>query len=168
MNVNIIVAIAENRAIGKDNDLLWHLPDDMKFFKKTTLGKPVIMGRKNFESIPEKFRPLPGRRNIVITRQPDYRAPGAEVVHNLEDAFDAGADYDEVFVIGGGEIFRQALAMNVVDRMYITEVHQCFDGDVFFPEIDAAKWSRKVLSEHPKDERHGYAFTFTLYTRKDE
>lgn len=166
MKVSLIAAVAENGAIGKDNDLIWHLPDDLKFFKKTTGGKPVIMGRKNYESIPAKFRPLPNRQNIVITRHAEYRAPGCAVVPSLDAAFDQAENAEEVFIIGGGQIFDLVFERGVVDQIYITEVHHSFDGDVFFPDFDLSKWKKKVLSTHPKDEKHDYAFTFTVYTKK--
>ena len=138
MIVSIIVAVSENNVIGKDNSLIWHLPADMKFFKEKTTGHCIITGRKNYESIPEKFRPLPNRTNIVITRQKNYIAPGAIVVGSLEEAFEKnlqiGADADEVFIIGGAEIFKQS--MHLVDKLYITRIHHNFDGDVFFPDID--------------------------------
>jgi|SRR5690554_1684559 len=164
MKISLIAAVAENNAIGKDNDLIWDLPDDMQFFKEKTLGTSVIMGRKNYESIPEKFRPLPKRENIVMTRSKTYKAPGCKVVNTLEDAIKA-ADRD-IFVIGGAEIYKLALDKDLIDKMYITEIHAEFDADAFFPEFDKSKWNVQVLGEHGIDERHAYAFTFKVYTRK--
>ena len=166
MKVNLIAAVAENNAIGKDNDLIWDLPDDMQFFKDKTLGTSVIMGRKNYESIPEKYRPLPKRENIVMTRSKNYDAPGSRVVNTLEEAIDnADKDY-EIFVIGGAEIYKLALDKDLIDTMYITEIHAEFDADAFFPEFDKSKWNMKILGEHQMDEKHDYAFTFKVYTRK--
>ena len=166
MKVSIIAAVAENRAIGKDNDLIWNLPDDLRFFKKTTEGKVVIMGRKNFESIPESYRPLPNRKNIVVTHQDDYEATGAQVVGSIEEALKNEQDQEEVFIIGGGQIYQLALDHGLVDQMYITEVHHSFDADAFFPKIDKSRWLRKVIGEHSIDEKHKYSFTYCLYTKK--
>src|SRR5690606_9113679 len=140
MTVTIVAAVAENNAIGKDNDLIWSLPDDMEFFKEKTRGKPVIMGRKNYESIPEKYRPLPGRENIVITRKKDFHAPKCKVVHSIEEAIDHCKGQEEICVIGGGEIYKLALEKNVIDIMYITEIHASFEADAFFPEFDKSEW----------------------------
>lgn len=165
MKVSIIAAVAENRAIGKNNDLIWHLPDDLRFFKKTTTGSPIIMGRKNYESIPEKYRPLPNRKNIVVTRQKDYQAPGCEVVQNIEEALKNEQNQDEVFIIGGGQIYQLSLDHDLVDQMYITEVHHSFDADAFFPKFDKSRWSKEIIGKHSIDEKHTYAFTFCLYTK---
>ncbi|SEM16431.1 dihydrofolate reductase [bacterium A37T11] len=158
----IIVAAAENNAIGKNNELLWKLPDDLKFFKRMTTGHTVIMGRKTFESV---GLPLPNRRNIIITRQPDFRASDTEVVNSLNQALDLCKDDDkEVFVVGGAEIYREALPL--MDKLYITRVHASFDGDTYFPQIDLNEWRLTDEIIHPADERHCYAFSFLTYLRK--
>ncbi|MCG3761051.1 dihydrofolate reductase [Vibrio cincinnatiensis] len=166
MNVIIIAAVAENNAIGKDNDLIWSLPADMAFFKEKTRGTTVLTGRKNYESIPEKYRPLPGRENIVITRKKDYSAPGSKVVHSIEEAIEYCKGKDELYVIGGGEIYKLALEKDVVDIMYITEIHGSFDADAFFPEFDKSKWHEEILGEHGIDEKHAYSFTFKIFRRR--
>ena len=129
MKVSLIVAVSENGVIGKDNDLIWHLPKDMKFFKETTMGYHVIMGRKNFESIPHKFRPLPNRTNIVITRQSDYKAEGCIVVNSVEEALKVAKSHgeNEAFIIGGGQIYKLALDANLVDKVYLTKIHHSFE-----------------------------------------
>lgn len=166
MKISMIAAVAENNVIGKDNDLVWHLPDDMKFFMQKTTGHHVIMGRKNFESIPDKFRPLPNRPNIVMTRQQDLRIDGAYVVNSLEDALEIARknNESEVFVIGGGDIYN--LAMDTADTMYITEVKSRFEGDAFFPEFDKSEWQEIERIHHGTDERHAYAFDFVTYQKK--
>lgn len=163
MTISIIVAMAENRVIGKDNTLPWKLPNDMKFFAETTKGHVVIMGRKNYESIPPKFRPLPQRTNIVITRQTDYDAPGCIVVNSLEAALAKARELNETecFIIGGAEIYR--LALPFTDKLYITEIHAQVDGNILFPEIDWSEWHRFASLYHGKDEKHQYDFTFVQY-----
>lgn len=165
MKVIIIAAVAENGAIGKDNDLIWHLPDDLRFFKTTTSDKPVVMGRKNYDSIPEKYRPLPHRKNIIVTRKKDFEAPGCEVVQSIEEALKNEKNQNEVFIIGGGQIYQLALDHDLVDQMYITQVHHSFEADAFFPEFDKSKWKEEIIGEHSIDEKHKYAFTFCLYTK---
>ncbi|MCZ4410267.1 dihydrofolate reductase [Cryomorphaceae bacterium 1068] len=168
MIVYSIAAIAENRAIGKDNDLIWNLPDDMKFFKDSTLNQVVITGRKNFESIPHKYRPLPNRINIVLTRSEDYDASGALVYNSIEDAlnFCKSEGHKSVFVIGGGQIYKLALEKNLVDVMYLTRVHESFEADSFYPEFDEAIWKKEIMEEHPKDDRHNYSYTIEKWTKK--
>ncbi len=166
MIVSLIAAVAENNAIGKDNDLIWHLPDDLKFFKEKSFGKPVIMGRKNYESIPAKFRPLPGRQSIIVTRQKDYEAPRCIVVNSIEASLEVELDSEEYCIIGGGEIYKLALEKDLIDVMYITEIHESFDADAFFPKFDKSKWDEVIIGEHGVDERHAYPFTFKKYTRK--
>lgn len=134
----IVAAVARNRAIGKDNQLLWHIPEDMAHFKALTAGHAVIMGRKTWESLPPRFRPLPGRRNIVISRQADYDAPGAEIAGSLENALAKASTATVAFVIGGEQIYRQA--MPVTDRLEITEVDLEPEADAWFPEIPAGDW----------------------------
>lgn len=133
MLVSLIVAMSENRVIGKDNAIPWHLPGDLPRFKQITMGHPIIMGRKNHESI---GRVLPGRTNIIVTRQPDYRVDGAVICFSLDEALERCANEEEVFIIGGGEIYAQSI--NRADRIYLTILHQQIDGDVFFPTFDVA------------------------------
>ncbi len=162
MLIAFAVAASDNNVIGKDNHLLWTLPNDMKFFKNTTWGMPVIMGRKTFESL---CKPLAGRTNIVITRQGDWSAPGVQVAASLDEAIGlaAATDAKEAFVIGGGEIFRQA--MPVVQKMYLTRVHTTIEGDAHFPAFDEAEW--QLLSQHdfPADDRHAYPYSFQVWQR---
>src|SRR4051794_8733480 len=144
--LSLLVAVARNGVIGRDNSLPWHLPEDLKRFKALTLGHPVIMGRKTFESILASLgKPLPGRENIVVTRARGYAAPGCRVVHSLEDALSACAGADEAFVIGGSEIF--ALALPIAQRLYVTEIEAEFEGDVAFPAYDRGAW--RELAREP-------------------
>lgn len=166
MKVSLIVAAAENHVIGKDNDLIWHLPKDMKYFKETTQGHFVIMGRKNFESIPHIYRPLPNRTNVVITRQTSYTAEGCIVVNSLEEALQKAkeANDNEAFIIGGGEIYRLAMEGDLVDKIYLTRIHKTYEGDTFFPELND-KW-KLVSSEKCKaDEKHKSDFSFEVYEK---
>jgi dihydrofolate reductase len=167
MLVSCIAAVAENRAIGKGNDLIWNLPDDMRFFMKTTEGHHIVTGRKNFESIPHKYRPLKNRVNIIVTRDRSYQAPGAWVVHDLTTALELArkAGEEECFIIGGGEIYALALTHGLVDRMYITHVHESFEADTFYPEFDASDWEQTLIDKHCADERHPYAFTIMRYDK---
>lgn len=158
--ISIIVAAAQNNAIGKDNQLLWHLPNDLRFFKQTTLDRSLIMGRKTFESL---GKPLPRRRNIVVTRQPEYRAAGAEVVHSLDDALALCAGDEEIFIAGGAEIYK--LALPVVDRIYLTRVDTDIQGDAYFVEIDEREWQLVSSEQHPADDRHAFGYTFMVYDR---
>lgn len=169
MKIALIVAMDRDRGIGKNNDLMWHLPDDMNFFKQTTQGQIVLMGRKNFESIPERFRPLPGRENLVLSRNTAYPAPGCRVVSTIDEALNLfGKDEERTFfVIGGGEVYRLALEKGVVKEMYITHVDSSYDADTFFPEIDQQAWNVSELVNHPADERHASGFTIKHYERKD-
>lgn len=161
--LTIIVAAGENNAIGKDNDLIWHLSNDLKRFKRLTNGHHIIMGRKTFESFP---KPLPNRTHIVITRQQDYKAPeGVIIVNSLADAVDAAKTDKQPFVIGGGEIYRQA--MPLVDKLEITRVHASFDdADTFFPDIDKTVWKEVERSTHDADDKHAHAFSFITYVRR--
>jgi dihydrofolate reductase len=166
MNISIIVAVGANNAIGKNNTLIWHLPADMKFFKEKTTGHCIITGRKNYESIPDKFRPLINRTNIVITRQPDYNAPGAIVTSSLESALEKAKQTgdQEIFIIGGGDIFRQSL--HLVDTIYLTKIEETFDADVFFPELDLNEWKEVASVKGIRDEKNKYNYTFYTYKRK--
>lgn len=158
----LIAAVAKNGVIGRDNQLLWQLPEDMKHFRDTTAGKPVIMGRKTWESLPPRFRPLPGRRNLVISRQADYPAPGAEVLPSLEAAVDACTSEAQVFVIGGAEIYR--LAMPLADTLILTEVDTSPDGDAWFPKVEAAHWQE--TSRVPRHCATGENIAFVRFERR--
>lgn len=165
MTLSIIVAVAENNVIGKNNTLIWSLPADMKFFKEKTKGHVIITGRKNYESIPEKFRPLPDRTNIVITRQTDYKAPGAIVVPSIEAAMQYVKQHhanEEVFIIGGAEIYKQTIA--ACYKIYLTRVHHSFEGDAFFPEL-TADWKLTHQENILPDEKNKYPFTFQTWVR---
>lgn len=160
MIVSLIAAASTNNVIGKNNQLPWHLPVDMKFFKNTTWGMPMIMGRKTFES--NGYKPLPGRINIIITRRKDLKAEGVVIVNNWNDALFVAKDAEckEVFVIGGGEIFKEVI--NKADRIYMTRVHTLIDGDAFFPEIDEKKWQLISQRDCFADEKHKYNYSFQL------
>ncbi|MCB0400504.1 MAG: dihydrofolate reductase [Flavobacteriales bacterium] len=164
---SLIVAVARNHAIGKDNDLLWHLPNDMRYFKSRTVGHHIITGRKNYISIPEKYRPLSDRTNIVLTRNHGFQEAGCIVKHTLEDAINYAQQQQEaeVFIIGGGQIYHEALEKNLIDRMYITHVDGDFDADTFFPEIDNSKWKKTDEVLHPADEKHAFAYSFAVYEK---
>ena len=154
MTVSIIVAIGENNAIGKDNQLLWHLPADLRHFKNKTSGHTIIMGRKTFDSV---GKPLPNRRNIVVTRQ-DIKIEGCEVVKSIDDALDLCRDEEEVFIGGGAEIYK--LAMPKTDRIYLTIVHQEFDADTFFPKIDFSEWLETSHEDHEADQKNKIPYSF--------
>lgn len=161
-SLSLIVAAAENNVIGKDNELIWHLSDDLKRFKKLTSGHHIIMGRKTFESFP---KPLPNRTHIVITRQKEYKAPkGVIVVHSMKEAVSVATLSDaEPFVIGGGEIYKQALPF--ATKIELTRVHHEFEGDAFFPEIESRDWKETANTFHKKDDKHEYEFSFLTYER---
>ena len=159
MTVSIIVAIGENNAIGKDNQLLWHLPADLRHFKNKTSGHTIIMGRKTFDSV---GKPLPNRRNIVVTRQ-DIKIEGCEVVKSIDDALALCRDEEEVFIGGGAEIYK--LAMPKTDRIYLTIVHQEFDADTFFPEIDFSQWVETSHEDHEADPKNYIPYSFLTLER---
>ncbi len=161
MIISIVVAIAENNAIGKDNQLLWYLPADLKHFKQITSGHTIIMGRKTYDSI---GKPLPNRRNIVMTRKSGLEIPGVEVTNNMEEALALCTTEEEVFIIGGAEIYKST--MNMVDRIYLTKVHQNYDADAFFPEINFSLWSETDVEKHLPDEKNHVAYTFSTLLRK--
>ena len=163
MITSFVVAASENNVIGKNNQLPWSLPNDLKFFKNTTWAMPVIMGRKTFEST---GKPLPGRTNIVITRKDDWKADGVITVHDMDEALKAaaGTDAKEAFIIGGGEIFKDNIAG--VDKIYITRVHTVVEGDAYFPEIDLTRWKLVSNLDFTADDRHKYAYSFQLWLRK--
>ncbi|HMV20644.1 MAG: dihydrofolate reductase [Betaproteobacteria bacterium] len=154
--LTVIAAVARNRVIGRGNDLVWRDPLDMQRFKALTAGGVVVMGRRTWESLPPRFRPLPGRRNVVITRQPDYPAPGAEVAHSLEDALARVKDAPEVFVIGGGELYAHALPR--ANRLCLTEVEISPAGDTLFPEIDPGRWQEVSREAHLAADGTRFAF----------
>ncbi|MFZ4105675.1 dihydrofolate reductase [Flavobacterium sp.] len=157
----LIAAAAENNALGKDNELLWHLPDDFKRFKQTTSGHYIIMGRKTFESFP---KPLPNRTHVIITRQKDYLAEGCIVVNSLEEAIKICPKEEEVFIIGGAEIYKQFIEN--ADKIELTRVHSDFEADAFFPEFNASEWSLVFSEKHFQDEKHKFDFTFETYLKK--
>ena len=159
--VSIIVAMGRNRVIGRENGLIWHLPEDLRHFKETTMGKPLIMGRKTFESV---GKPLPGRTNIIVTRKKDYSAPGCLVAGSVEQALELADNDQEVFIAGGGEIYEQATPL--ADRMYITIIDHDFDGDTFFPEFSSEKWMLTEERFHAADERNKYPMIFRTYEKK--
>ena len=168
MIVSLIVAISNNRAIGKNNQLIWNLPKDMKFFMDSTTSHPVIMGRKNYESIPEKYRPLKNRTNIIITRNKSYEANGCLVVNSIEESLRCMnfEENEEVFVIGGGEIYRKFLDLGLINRMYITHIDEFFEGDTFFPEVNLKCWDSKEIMTHLKDIDNPHSFKIRCYNKK--
>jgi dihydrofolate reductase len=162
--ISLIVAADENNVIGHHGALPWKLPADMKFFRETTKGHPVIMGRKTYASI---GRALPGRQNVVVTRQEDFEAPGCKVVNSLVDAIGVASmadGNDEIFVIGGGELYREVLPS--ADRVYLTRVHASVEGDTTFPELDPKLWKEIARHEHPADAENPQAMTFLVYEKK--
>lgn len=161
MRISLIVAASSNGVIGADGGLPWHLPDDFRYFKQTTMGKPIIMGRRTWASI---GRALPGRLNIVLTRSKSYHADGAIVAGSPDEALAAAADAEEVFVIGGGEIY--ALFLDRASRIHLTRVDARIEGDTRFPGLDPAEWQLTSAEAHPADERHAYAFEFRVYDRR--
>lgn len=158
--VSILVATDERGAIGRDGGLPWHLPNDLRRFKALTMGKPVVMGRRTWASI---GRPLPGRHNIVISRQPGFTAPGATVVGSLEAAFAAAGDVPEVCIIGGAEVYR--LALPRTGRIHLTRIHATVAADTYFPALEAAQWREAGREDHPADDRHAYAYSFVELQR---
>ncbi|MDM5315332.1 dihydrofolate reductase [Fictibacillus sp. b24] len=156
--ISFVVAMDENRAIGKDNDLPWYLPNDLKHFKNVTMGKPIVMGRKTYESI---GKPLPGRENIVVTRDDNYQAEGTTIVHSVDDVLKK--DAEELCVIGGTEIFK--LFMPVADRLYVTEIHHTFDADTYFPEINRDEWREVSRKPGILDEKNKYAHDFVVFEK---
>jgi dihydrofolate reductase len=169
MEVSLIVAMDANKGIGKNNDLMWRLPKDMNFFKTTTEHHVVIMGRKNYDSIPLKYRPLSNRLNVIITRNRDFQADGCLVFHSLEEAFaHFKNDKRELFVIGGGQIYTLVMEMDVLSKMYITHVGDTFEADTFFPDFDHSTWEASQLLHQEQDERHQCGFKTLLYTKLDK
>ena len=158
--LSLIAAMAKNRVIGRNNALPWHLPEDLKYFKATTLGKPILMGRKTFDSI---GKPLPGRTSVVLTRNPQWSFDGCLVVSSVDDALAKLADREEVLVIGGAELYQQTLPH--ADRLYLTEIDADFEGDAWFPEFDLSQWQQISRQPHP-DNGRGFGFDFVVYQRK--
>ncbi|HHP7241314.1 MAG TPA: dihydrofolate reductase [Cyclobacteriaceae bacterium] len=165
MKISMIAAMSRNKVIGLNNDLPWHLPDDFKYFKATTSGHHVIMGRRNFESLQQAFQPLPNRPNIIITRKDQYDGKGAYVVNSLDKALEIARENgeEEAFIIGGGEIYKMALPGT--DYIYLTEVDAEFDGDTYFPEFPKNEWKEVSRKHHGVDAKHAYSFDFVLYER---
>ncbi len=160
MILSVIAAVARNNVIGNENKLLWHMPADLKHFKSVTSGHSVIMGRKTYESI---GRALPNRRNIVISRQAGYSAAGCEMSRSLDEAITACKGEEEVFIIGGADIYRQALSLS--DRIYLTRVAADFKGDAYFPEINFSEWKMVETQHHKADEKNGFDYSFSTYHR---
>jgi dihydrofolate reductase len=158
---SLVVAMARNRVIGRDNALPWRLPADLAYFKRVTMGHPVIMGRRTYESI---GKPLPGRLNIVVSRNPAFRAPGCTVVRSLDEAWEVAGEAPEVCVIGGTSIFAEALS--VADRIHLTEVDADVPGDTWFPEFDRSEWTEREVEHHAPDDRHAYPFRIVVLDRK--
>ena len=165
MIISLIAAVAENNVIGKNNDLPWHLPADMKYFRDTTMGHCVIMGRKNYDSIPLKYRPLEGRTNIVVTRQKNFRAEKCIVVNSVEDALSEAKKKNEteVFIIGGADIYMQTIG--IAHKLYVTHINQTFDGDAFFPTIDLSRWKLTMQTDKKTDEKNRFPFSFCVYEK---
>lgn len=158
--ISLIAAIASNRALGKDNNLLWHISEDLRHFKETTTGCVVIMGRLTYESM---GRLLPKRTNVIVTRNADYAVEDAVMVHSLEEAFEKFASEEEIFVIGGGEIYKASLPL--ADRVYLTEVQKEYDADTFFPELDPTVWRENSRVHSERGEKFEYPFDFVVYDR---
>ena len=169
MRLAVIVAQSENRVIGRNNKLPWHLPEDLKYFKSVTMGKAIIMGRKTYDSI---GRPLPGRTNIVVSRNANYQQPGVEVVHDLPSAIKQAESLaiisgnDEALIIGGSQLYQQALPF--ADRLYLTQVHHQVDGDAYFPEIFDADWELVEREDFSADDRNPYNYSFLVLDRKSD
>lgn len=164
MTISIIAAISENNVIGKNNDLIWHISEDLKRFKKLTSGHPIIMGRKTYESLP--FKPLPKRKNIILSRKEDLKYKGASVINSIDKILQECNDEDEIFICGGAEIYK--LFLPVANKMYLTKVYHNFEGDTFFPDIDFSEWKIETVSQTYTDEKSGLQFNFTDYKRKEK
>lgn len=164
--LSLIAAVARHGAIGRDNDLLWQESEDQKHFRRTTLGCPVIMGRRTWDSLPARFRPLPGRRNVVVTRDAAWQAPGAEVAHSLEDALALVAEVPKAFVMGGGQLY--ALALPHADELVLTEVDAEFEADAFFPEWSREDFTEQSRQAHAASAPGGAAYAFVTYQRRTD
>lgn len=165
MKKSIIVAVSENQVIGRDNDLIWHLPRDLRFFKKTTQGHAMLMGRKTFQSFP---KPLPGRRHLVISRNFSYDHPLVFVESDIQDAIEKAERWeeDELFIAGGGKIYEKFLENDWVDKIYLTRIHEKFDGDTFFPTLEKEKWKTINSVYYQRDDKNKYAMTFNTLVKK--
>jgi dihydrofolate reductase len=159
--ITLVVAVSDNDVIGRANQLPWHLPEDLKHFKRVTLGKPIVMGRKTYESI---GKPLPGRHNIVVTRSPNYRAEGVTVVAGVDEAIAAAGEAAEVMVIGGAELFK--LFLPRAGRLHLTRVHGNIEGDVYWPALDASAWRLVQRADYRADERHAWDMSFEVWERR--
>jgi dihydrofolate reductase len=168
MKIKLIVAMDKNRGIGKNNNLMWHLPSDMRFFKETTLNQIVVMGRKNFDSIPQKYRPLPNRENVILTRQMNFEAGNCFIFNSVRDVilhYKSDRSGRDLFIIGGGQIYKQVIELDVVDEMFITHVNHIFDADTFFPKINLKDWKVETLFKKDIDDKNDYAFEVKKYVR---
>lgn len=159
--LSIIVAMSQNRVIGRKNIIPWHLPDDLRNFKKITMGSPIIMGRKTFESL---SKALPGRQNIVITHQSDLFYPNCQLAHSVKEALSLASRAKEIFIIGGGSIYQETIQLT--EKIYLTAVDANVEGDTFFPEINSPDWEKSFISFHPSDEKHAFSFSNYEYKRK--
>ena len=166
IKVSLIVAMDRNRGIGRDNDLMWHLPNDMRFFKETTENQIVVMGRKNYDSIPEKYRPLPNRENVILTKNTAFEASNCSVFNSLDAALSAyESDKNrKLFIIGGGQIYKLALDANILEEMFITHIDGDYDADTFFPDFNESDWNKELLMSQSIDERHQHDFKVFRYT----
>lgn len=159
--ISIIVAVAENNVIGKDNNLLWHIPDDLKRFKRLTIGHTVIMGKKTWESLPK--RPLPDRRNVVITDNPGDEFQGAEKALSIKGALAFCRPAEETFIMGGASVYQQFLPLT--DRLYLTRVHRTFEGDAYFPQLNLLDWERISKDDYPPDSQNDFGYTYYIFDR---
>ena len=162
-SLSIITAMDQNRLIGRDNGLPWYLPADLAFFKKTTLGKPILMGRKTYESI---GRPLPGRQNIIISRDPNYRIDGCDTATGIEQALEMIKNQPEAMLIGGSSLYQQTI--DLADKLYITFIHSQFEGDAWFPEIPSQNWVESAREDHSADDKNAYDYSFVTYLRSNQ
>ena len=165
MNISIIVAISKNGVIGKNNKLAWNLPDDIFYFSKMTMGHSIIMGRKNWDSIPNKWKPLPNRKNIIISRNKNQNINNVDITNSIEKAIKIGRENEdeEIFIIGGGEIYK--LGFEFVDKLYITEIKKNIEGDTFFPKWNKSEWKEISRISHPSDSKHIYDFDYVIYKK---
>jgi len=160
--ITIIAAIGKNNELGKNNDLIWHLPADLKRFKKVTTGHTIIMGRNTFESI---GKPLPNRKSIIITRNKEYQQEGCDVVYSLEEAIQLISGEESAFIIGGAQIYKEAIEKEIVDQLDITLVHENFEADVYFPKIDSQKWKQVSREDFSMDEKNTFKYSFLSYSK---
>tara|TARA_B100001250_G_scaffold39138_1_gene31159 strand:- start:20 stop:538 length:519 start_codon:yes stop_codon:yes gene_type:complete len=165
LKVNLIVAVSENNVIGVENDLPWNLPNDMSYFKKITSGHCVIMGRKNYLSIPKKFRPLPNRKNIILTKDSSFKADQCEIFNSLEKALEycKSTGEENPFVIGGGELYKYAIEKKMIDIIYLTKIHAKIEGDTFFPKLNLQNWKTVSRKFNKRDLYHKYDYTFIIF-----